>query len=466
VVAVGALAVAVAGASPAAAGNRPGPRSVTLFGESAGGLSVLSQLASPGARGLFDRAVVESGTYDLTQAPLASAETSGAAFAAKAGCATNTAAGLRGRPLSTIIDNENFGGYDPDVDGRVLTQSIGPALASGQFNRMPVIIGTNHDEWRLFVALDQLEGGAPVTAANYQASIASTLGVSSTAAAVVASQYPLSDYASPPVALGAVGTGAIFACHALTAEQSLAKYVPTYAYEFNDENAPEPFLPPTVPLRRGARVRDPVPVPVAGRAAARHAVRAAAATGGGHETGLDGPGLARVPRLRLAPVHQRRPAVAVAGPAAAAGRDQLLGRAPLRVLVPGRGLTAPVRSPADRRPVGGPAHVGGHLGRGDDFRGGHEAHADHGVEVALLCPFGQRVASRARIRVPAAGQDRGAVYDLAVLQAVRQRVGGGHRNAWLGHRASIPEAGRPAARRHSWLQVRRRAPGVRSASVG
>src|SRR6185437_13749682 len=55
---------------------------------------------------------------------------------------------------------------------------------------------------------------------------------------------PLSRYPSPPVALGAVGTDAIFACHALTAEESLARYVPTYAYEFNDENAPELFLPP------------------------------------------------------------------------------------------------------------------------------------------------------------------------------------------------------------------------------
>jgi para-nitrobenzyl esterase len=146
--------------------------------------------------------------------------------------------------VSTIVNNEDFGGYTPDVDGRVLTQSVGTALASGQFNRVPVIIGTNHDEWRLFVALDQIDGGPPVTAANYQASIAATLGVSSSAAAVVAAQYPLSDYASPPLALGAVGTDAIFACHALTAEQSLSKYVPTYAYEFSDENAPERFLPP------------------------------------------------------------------------------------------------------------------------------------------------------------------------------------------------------------------------------
>ncbi len=40
------------------------PRNVTLSGESSGGLSVLSQLVSPGARGLFSRAIVESGTYD------------------------------------------------------------------------------------------------------------------------------------------------------------------------------------------------------------------------------------------------------------------------------------------------------------------------------------------------------------------------------------------------------------------
>jgi len=219
------------------------PRNVTLFGESAGGLSVLSQLVSPGARGLFARAIVESGTYDLTQAPLATAEAAGEAFAAQAGCASQTAACLRSLPVSTILDNEDSAGYTPDIDGRVLTQSIGPALASGQFAHVPVIIGTNRDEWRLFVALSTLEG-APVTAANYLAMISSTLGVPAAAAAVIAAVYPLSDYPSPSVALGAVGTDAIFACPALTAEDSLSKYVPTYAYEFNDENAPELFLPP------------------------------------------------------------------------------------------------------------------------------------------------------------------------------------------------------------------------------
>ena len=63
------------------------PHNVTVFGESAGGLSTLSQVASPQARGLFERAIVESGSYNLTQASLASAEAAGQAFAVKAGCA-------------------------------------------------------------------------------------------------------------------------------------------------------------------------------------------------------------------------------------------------------------------------------------------------------------------------------------------------------------------------------------------
>jgi para-nitrobenzyl esterase len=219
------------------------PRSVTIFGESAGGLSTLSQVASPEARGLFQKAIVESGSYDLTQASLASAEAAGEAFATAAGCASQTAACLRSLPVSTILANQDAAGYTPNLNSEVLPESLGTAFATGNFNRVPIVNGTNHDEWRLFVALDTLEGN-PVTAANYQSTISSTLGVPSAAAAVIAAEYPLSAYSSPSVALGAVGTDAIFACPALTIDQSVSRYVPTFAYEFNDENAPENFLPP------------------------------------------------------------------------------------------------------------------------------------------------------------------------------------------------------------------------------
>lgn len=59
---------------------------VTIFGESAGGLSVLSHLVSPASENLFDKAIVQSGSYSLTQTPMATAQTAGEAFATAVGC--------------------------------------------------------------------------------------------------------------------------------------------------------------------------------------------------------------------------------------------------------------------------------------------------------------------------------------------------------------------------------------------
>ena len=219
------------------------PHDVTIFGESAGGLSTLSQVASPRARGLFERAIVESGSYNLTQASLSSAEAAGETFAANAGCASQTAACLRSLPVSAILAGQDAAGYTPNINSEVLPETLGTALATGNFNRVPIINGTNRDEWRLFVALSELAGN-PVTASNYQSMISSTLGVPAAVAAVIAAKYPLTAFPSPSVALGAVGTDAIFACPALTIDQSVSHFVPTFAYEFNDENAPELFLPP------------------------------------------------------------------------------------------------------------------------------------------------------------------------------------------------------------------------------
>ena len=215
---------------------------VTIFGESAGGLSVFSQLASPAAKGLFHKAIVESGAYSLTIPSLATAEAQGTAFATSVGCTDQTAACLRALSVPAILAKENAAGYVPNIDGEFLPQSLGAAFAAGQFNRVPIIQGSNHDEWRLFVALDFDLLGHPITAQTYQAAIASLVGP--VAAPIVAAQYPLADFPSPDIAFGAVGTDLIFACPARSADQSLAKFVPVFAYEFNDENAPEDFLPP------------------------------------------------------------------------------------------------------------------------------------------------------------------------------------------------------------------------------
>jgi para-nitrobenzyl esterase len=222
------------------------PANVTIFGESAGGQSVLLQLISPTARGLFAKAIVESGGYADYPLSLASAEAQGQAFATKAGCAGQTAKCLRSLSVATVLADQDQSGASADVDGLVLTKPLKQALASGDFSHVPVIDGSNHDEWRLFVALATFEG-QPVTAANYESTIESTLHVTPEIAAAIETQYPLSAYPSPPLAMSAVGTDAIFACPTLLADQDLAKYTPTYAYEFNDENAPSAYPSPGFP---------------------------------------------------------------------------------------------------------------------------------------------------------------------------------------------------------------------------
>ena len=229
------------------------PRNVTIAGQSAGGLSVLAQMVSPGARGLFQRAIVQSGTFALNQRPLAAAEAAGQTFATAVGCADQTAACLRNVPVSALVSN--YGTEIPGtVDGAVLTQPIGTALARGQFARVPVINGITHDEELLFVAglgITVSQGtniplaGDPMNPANYQANIAQALGVPAARAAAIAAEYPLSAYPSPVAAFSLLVSDASFACPALQVDRwTAARGVPTYAYQFNDDNAPLNILPP------------------------------------------------------------------------------------------------------------------------------------------------------------------------------------------------------------------------------
>jgi para-nitrobenzyl esterase len=133
----------------------------------------------------------------------------------------------------------------------VLTQSVGAAFASGQFNRVPVIEGSNHDEWRFFVGVTELLTGTPLTAAGYIPAIAATAGVPIPVATALAAFYPLAAYpppsTAPSIALGALGTDAIFACNARLVSKLMAQYVPIFQYEFNDSNPPLNHAPLSFP---------------------------------------------------------------------------------------------------------------------------------------------------------------------------------------------------------------------------
>jgi len=225
------------------------PDRVTIFGESAGGQSVYAQLASPLAAGMFRGAISESGSYVEFQdyfsdiVTLMVGETqgttavpSGAAVADSVGCTNQTASCLRAVPASTMVAAEPFPLY-PFVDGTLLTQTMSAAFASGEFNQVPVISGTNHDEYRLFVALDyDLVGNPILTSAEYESAVTTLWGAALTPP--VLALYPFASYPFGGEALGASGTDGVFSCAARRADQSLARFVPTYTYEFNDENAP------------------------------------------------------------------------------------------------------------------------------------------------------------------------------------------------------------------------------------
>lgn len=231
---------------------------VTIFGESAGGFSVCANIASPDASGLFQRAITESGPCTFPFPTLASVESTDATLAANLGCsqqiATQQTACLRALTTQQILAAQptgfNVGNssgsilpFSPNVDGSVLPQSPTNALLSGRFNHVPVLEGTNQTEGRLFIALGfDLTANGPLTAAQYPVVVQALVGAK--IAPQVLQEYPLSNFSSPDVALSAIFGDAGFSCPARAADQLFAASVPTFAYEFNDINAPMLFLPP------------------------------------------------------------------------------------------------------------------------------------------------------------------------------------------------------------------------------
>jgi para-nitrobenzyl esterase len=94
------------------------------------------------------------------------------------------------------------------------------------------------------VAEDFDLAGGPVTSATYVPAIAATIG-NAAIAPIVAARYPVpAQFPSFDQGVGGVGTDAIFACAAHFADELASQFVPTFAYEFNDPNPPQNFLPP------------------------------------------------------------------------------------------------------------------------------------------------------------------------------------------------------------------------------
>jgi para-nitrobenzyl esterase len=140
------------------------PQTVTIGGESAGGLSTSTHLASTNTfkgltnRNLFGGAIIESGAYMYHDVPsLATYQTLSNTFAqqdANAFCGGNlTLACLQGLTVAQVFANErDFGGFGiaPNFGTKILPLDLHTAFSTGQFNQVPVLQGTNANEGRLF----------------------------------------------------------------------------------------------------------------------------------------------------------------------------------------------------------------------------------------------------------------------------------------------------------------------------
>ena len=128
------------------------PNNVTIFGESAGSRAVSTLMAVPSARGLFAKAIGESGSALLLNGvlplqPLSVRGPEDAAWVKELGA--NSLAELRAMPTDQILAaaaKRGVTGFAPVVDGKFLTETVAETFAAGRQAHVPLLAGFNHDE--------------------------------------------------------------------------------------------------------------------------------------------------------------------------------------------------------------------------------------------------------------------------------------------------------------------------------
>ncbi|WP_412540867.1 carboxylesterase family protein [Longispora sp. K20-0274] len=212
------------------------PGNVTVAGESGGGFSVCAHLASPASAGLFHRAILQSAPCTgWGSLPRAESERLGLDLAARMGCPDPgvAAACLRGKDAAAMMAaTPAVTEMQYETGGALLPVSPGEALASGRFNRVPVLFGINHDEERLMVAGEEFFTGHPLTREQYEARIRATFGGK---ADRVLAEYPAGN---PGLTLATVQTDHTWAKPAVDTLRLLSRRTTTFGYELAEQRTP------------------------------------------------------------------------------------------------------------------------------------------------------------------------------------------------------------------------------------
>ena len=251
------------------------PGNVTIFGESAGGISVLVNLASPASAGLFHKAILHScSAAGLVALPtLASCESVGKALAAEAGCDHQTGENLRALTTRQIMDADGMATaplcasrfqVGLMTDGEIISGPMGDLFTTGRFHRVPIVNGTNRDEFTWFLAMLELATKQVVTNDTYPDVFRDLFSlfakhpligaeIPPSALPEILARYPVSDFSSPSSAAAAVlgDCGLISAGGRLTT-RLLQRHAPVvYAYEWNVPDSPVAWPAASFPYGSG-----------------------------------------------------------------------------------------------------------------------------------------------------------------------------------------------------------------------
>ncbi|WP_165977966.1 carboxylesterase/lipase family protein [Nonomuraea diastatica] len=215
------------------------PQNVTLWGQSAGAVSTCAQLAATGAKGLFHKAIVQSGPCGNALLTRKVAERRGLATARRLGCPDPRTAAtcLRAKPLDNLV-----GLYEEQVasiEPRRAAMPWGPVadtpaipvqpVKALRTSSVPMIQGGTRDEMTVVVARRH----ARMTVAEYQRTVKELFGVRR--GKRVLQQYPADRYASPAWALATLlgdHGGKSGACSQLPANDAAARKAQVFGYEF------------------------------------------------------------------------------------------------------------------------------------------------------------------------------------------------------------------------------------------
>ena len=235
---------------------------VTIMGESAGGISVMTHMASPRSAGLFHRAIVQSGGSPPTIAfpTVESRAERGTALASAAGCRTQAPAELRALSAEKILVTNAMpsgafgtGQYTVGLmeDGLVVPSALREKFRTGKFNRVPLLIGVNRDEFSWFQGMMELTTGQILTAEMYPATLTLALKmvaqfgilgltIPDEAVSIIIQRYPVNLHPKPSRTLAAVlGDAGLISTAGRRTARVIKQFVSdVYTYEFDVADSP------------------------------------------------------------------------------------------------------------------------------------------------------------------------------------------------------------------------------------